>query len=86
MNDQEKPSKTQRKKDMISLQKLGETLLGLSKSQIAKIPLPEDLLEALDLAHSLKSHEAKRRQMQYIGRLMRDIDPQPIQKALKNIK
>lgn len=86
MVDQEKPSKTQRKKDMIFLQKLGETLVGLSESQLAKIPLPDDLLESIYLVRSLKSHGAKRRQLQYIGRLMREIDPEPIQKALKSMK
>lgn len=85
-NHPEKPSKTQRKKDMAALQKLGEALMGLPESQLAKIPLPDDLLESIHLARSLKTHESKRRQLQYIGKIMRGIDPLPIQIALKNIQ
>lgn len=82
----EQPSKTQRKKDMLALQKLGETLIGLSATQLAKIPLPATLLEAIHFARTMKSHGAKRRQLQYIGKLMRDIDAEPIQKALKKMQ
>ena len=86
-NDQpEELSKTQRKKNMLALQKLGETLVGLPESQLQKMPLSEDLLEAIRFTRSLKSHEAKRRHLQYIGKLMRDIDPAPIEVALKKIQ
>lgn len=85
-NEFEKPSKSQRKRDMIALQKLGETLVSLSNTELDKIPLSEALSEAISEARRLKSHEAKRRQMQYIGRLMRDIDSKPIEDALANIQ
>ena len=87
VNEQaEKPSKTRRKKEMIALQKLGETLVNLPKSQLAKIPVPDELLEAVTVARSLKDHEAKRRQFQYIGKIMREIDPEPIKAALRKIE
>jgi ribosome-associated protein len=67
---------------MDALQSLGAQLLTLSAERLATIALPEALAEALREARRLTKHEAKRRQMQYIGRLMRDVDPTPIQGAL----
>lgn len=80
------PSKSQRKRDMTALQKIGETLVRLPAAQLAKIPLESVLYEAILLARQLKSHEAIRRQMQYIGKLMRFVDPIPIQAALDKIE
>lgn len=79
-------SKSQRKRDMLELQKLGKTLIDLSASQLAKIPLPEPLLEAIHFAHTLKAHEAIRRHLQYIGKIMRVFDAEPIRVALKKIQ
>jgi ribosome-associated protein len=79
-------SKTQRKKDMLALQELGKKLIALPASQLAKIPLPDILIEAIRLSHTLKSNEAKRRHLQYIGKVMREIDPEPIEVALKQIQ
>lgn len=86
VTDIEKPSKSQRKRDMIALQKIGETLVNLSKAELEKIPLEPELIEAIHHAQSLTSHEAKRRQLQYIGRLMREYDPLAIQQALEKIQ
>lgn len=82
-NIPEKISKSERKRQMLALQKIGETLVKLSDAQLAQIPLDDTLLDAVNFARSLKSHEAKRRQLQYIGKLMRHIDPAPIQAALE---
>jgi ribosome-associated protein len=71
-------SKTQRKRAMHALQDLGEALVALNGERLAALELPELLREAVDEARRLKGFEARRRQMQYIGRLMRDIDPTPI--------
>lgn len=78
----EPPSKTRRKKEMHELQSLGERLVELSAEQLDRLPVPEDLLEAVRDWQRFTRHEAKRRQMQFIGRLMRDIDPAPIRDAL----
>ena len=75
-------SKTQKKKEAHSLQELGEKLLQLSKEQIKEIDIPEEILEALDLARTIKSHEGLRRQIQFIGSLMRKIDSNSIQQAV----
>ena len=76
------PSKTRRKKDMLALQDLGKALVELSAAHLAAMTLPEDLKAAVDEARRLKTHEAKRRQLQYIGRLMRDIEAEPIRAQL----
>ncbi len=78
-------SKTEMKNDMIDLQKLGEELVELKPSQLAKVPMPEDLFDAIKDAQRFNK-EAKRRQLQFIGKLMRNIDPEPIQAALDKIR
>ncbi len=78
-------SKTEMKNDMNELQKLGEELVELKPSQLEKIPLSEDLADAIKDAQRFNK-EAKRRQLQFIGKLMRNIDPEPIQLALDKIR
>jgi len=84
--DQEIVSKTRKKREMHELQALGVALAALPESQLKEMHLGEDLLEALLEAKRIRSHEAKRRQMQYIGRLMRDIDPAPIRSRLAELE
>ena len=83
MQDDEKPSKTQRKRAMHELQALGERLIELNSEQLASVALPETLREAVEQAQRITRHEARRRQLQYVGRLMRQIDPEPIREKLK---
>ena len=83
MQAEEKPSKTARKRAMHELQTLGERLVGLNSEQLAAISLPEDLQDAIERARRITKHEARRRQLQYIGRLMRDVDPEPIREKLR---
>jgi ribosome-associated protein len=79
-------SKTQKKKEATYLQELGERLVNLSAEQIKDIDLPEEIHDAVRSAKTIKSHGAYRRQMQYIGALMRKIDPGPVQEALDKIE
>lgn len=72
------PSKTKIKKQMHELRDLGEELTGLGKDQLAQLDIPETLRDAIREMGRIKSFGAKRRQIQYIGKLMRDIDPAPI--------
>jgi len=81
----EQKSKSQLKREMSALQAMGERLVKLTANQIGAMEMPEDLREAVLFARTLKKHEALRRQMQYIGALMREVDPEPIRKALDNI-
>jgi ribosome-associated protein len=76
------PSKTRRKQDMHALQQLGVALVALDAKRLATLDLPEPLANAIALARKVTQHEARRRQMQYIGRLMRDVDAEPIRDAL----
>ncbi len=78
----ERPSKTQRKRAMTALQALGAELVKLTPQQRARIDLPDALREAIDAAGRSASHEARRRQMQYIGRLMRGVDADAIRAAI----
>lgn len=79
-------SKSQTKRDMLALQKLGVALVELPESQLEKIPLPTQLLEAIQFARTLKANESKRRHLQFIGKLMRDVDAAPIQAALEALR
>jgi ribosome-associated protein len=75
-------SKTRRKTEMHDLQSLGQTLVHLSAPRLSELGLPERLADAIEQARGISKHEARRRQMQYIGRLMRDVDPEPIRARL----
>ena len=69
------PSKTQRKRDAQALQTLGVQLVALSAAQLARLELPEALHEAVVAAQRMRSHGARTRQMQSIGKLMRQLEP-----------
>ena len=83
--DIEYVSKSQMKREMLALQSLGEKLLELSADQLAQLNLPEDLMNALLQGKQMKKHGAKRRQLQYIGRLMRGVDAHEIHAQYENI-
>lgn len=76
------PSKSQRKRDMDALQDIGEELTQLNSQQLDSIELPENLRDAVLAARAMKRNEARRRQMQYVGKLMRQVDPAPIRARL----
>jgi len=71
-------SKTQRKKEMRQLQDVGAALVDLSREQLARIDMPDNLREAVAACQSITKHEARRRQIQWIGKLMRHVDAAPI--------
>jgi ribosome-associated protein len=74
----DRPSKSQRKREMTALQDMGQKLLTLKSEKLKALALPDQLIEAIALAQRLTRHEAIRRQGQYIGRLMRDLDEDTI--------
>ena len=84
--DDDRKSRTQKKNEARALQKLGEQLVALPSEQLKRIDILDDLRNAVIVAKKTKSHGARRRQLQYIGALMRDIDSEPIQNALENIR
>ncbi|MEK9669867.1 MAG: ribosome biogenesis factor YjgA [Gammaproteobacteria bacterium] len=85
----EAPSKSAKKREMLALQSLGQELADLSDKQFKKIVFSEDALrEALEFYRTIpdKKHEARRRQMQFIGKVMRGIEPDSLQTQLEAIK
>ena len=79
-------SRSVAKEESTELQKLGEQLLILSAVQIAKLDLPEKLVDAVAEAKRITNFEGKRRQMQYIGKLMRKVEPEPIRMAVESAR
>jgi ribosome-associated protein len=77
-----RPSKTQLKKEMHALQSLGQALADLSADQLASMPIEERLRDAIDMLRRTRSHEGRRRQLQFVGKLMRLADAEPIREAL----
>ena len=78
----DRPSKTRRKKESHDLQALGEALVEMPDSRLDGLPIPEILLDAIQQYRRTRSHEGRRRQMQYIGKLMRRTDPEPLREAV----
>ena len=82
----EGPSKSAVKREMNALQRLGEELTTLSPKQLASIPIGDDkLLAAIEETRRISSNNAMRRHRQYIGKLMRGVDPEPIEKAIASL-
>ena len=71
-------SKSQRKRDMTALQDIGAELESLPKYRLARVPMPEALADAIHAARKITSHEGKRRQMQFVGKVMRGLDDDEI--------
>ncbi|WIT11229.1 DUF615 domain-containing protein [Paucibacter sediminis] len=82
----DRPSKSQKKREMHDLQSLGEDLLALPSSRLAPLDLPEILFDAIKAAKKITNFEGKRRQVQYIGKLMRKVDPEPLRQAVADFK
>ncbi len=81
----DRPSKSQLKREMTALQKLGEILVDAPRDRVRKVPMPEDVLEAILECQQISSHEGKRRQLQYVGKKMRSLTEEEvatIQKAV----
>jgi ribosome-associated protein len=74
----DRPSKTKMKEAMHELQDLGAELVDLSVGQLKRVNLPEDLLAAVRECQKINSHGARRRQIMYIGKMLRNVDEEPI--------
>lgn len=79
-------SKSQLKREMHALQELGETLVKFPAEQFEKISLPETLHDAIVEARHIHHHGAHKRQLQYIGKLMREVDAKPIQELVDTLQ
>jgi len=83
----EPPSKSARKRHMLSLQALGESLLELNDKQLSQMPIADErLVSAIRECRQIYSKSARKRHLQFIGKLMREIDPAPIEQALHDLR
>jgi ribosome-associated protein len=85
----ERPSKSQLKREMLDLQKLGAELIAEPRDRIKRVPMPEDVKDAILECQLIKDHEGRRRQLQYVGKKMRTLDADElavIQKAIDSWK
>ncbi len=83
--EEEFVSRSQKKRAVEELQKLGAALVDLAPAQLDAMQIPAELLAAVREAQRITSHEARRRQMQFIGKVMRKVDPEPVRAALAGI-
>jgi ribosome-associated protein len=70
----DRPSKSQLKREMTALQKLGEELISNSRERVKSVPMPEDVRDAILECQKIKDHEGRRRQLQYVGKKMRSLE------------
>lgn len=82
-HDAPRPSRTQRKRAVEALQRLGERLVALSPAVLLQLALPKDVEEAVAACHRMRSREARRRHMQYIGVVMRRLDADGVARLLR---
>lgn len=81
-DSEDRPSKSQVKRDMLALQDLGKEIVELSSDRVKQLPLSEKLLEAVLLAQRTTSREGRRRQIHYVGKLMRDAPAEQIRQQI----
>ena len=81
----DRPSKSQLKREMTALQKLGEILVDAPRDRVRKVPMPEDVLDAILECQQISSHEGKRRQLQYVGKKMRSLTEAEVATIQKSV-
>lgn len=74
----ERPSKSQLKREMTALQKLGSELVEEARDRVKRIPMPEDVRDAILICQQIKDHEGRRRQLQYVGKKMRSLNEEEV--------
>ncbi len=86
ITNKQETSKSEIKRQMLALQELGEKVVALPEAQLSTVPLDNKLRDAILLARKITKRGGLKRQLQYIGKLMRHVDPQPIQMAIEDIE
>lgn len=82
----DRPSKSEMKRQMSELQKLGEELVDQPRDRVKRVPMPDDVREAILTCQSIKDHEGRRRQLQYVGKMMRSLEPQEVEAIRRTIE
>jgi len=70
----ERPSKSEAKRESDALQKLGALLVAEARDRVKRVPMPEDVRDAILMCQTITNHEGRRRQMQFVGKKMRTLD------------
>jgi ribosome-associated protein len=81
----DRPSKSQLKREMTALQKLGEELVAEPKERVMRVPMPEDVRDAILQCQLIRDHEGRRRQLQYVGKKMRSLEEDEIAAIQKTL-
>ncbi|ELX10889.1 YjgA-like protein [Janthinobacterium sp. HH01] len=81
----ERPSKTELKRQSDALQKMGETLVDAPRDRVKRVPMPEDVMDAILACQNITNHEGRRRQMQFVGKKMRSLDEAEVAVIQKTI-
>jgi ribosome-associated protein len=81
----DRQSKSQLKREMTALQKLGEELIAESRDRVKRVPMPEDVRDAILECQQIKDHEGRRRQTQFVGKKMRTLEPHEIAEIQKTL-
>lgn len=74
----DRPSKSQLKREMTALQKLGQELIDQPRERVKRVPMPEDVRDAILECQLIKDHEGRRRQLQFVGKKMRTLEPEEV--------
>lgn len=74
----ERPSKSEMKRQMNDLQKLGEQLVAEPRDRVKRVPMPDEVRDAILMCQTISNHEGRRRQMQYVGKMMRTLDEEEV--------
>ena len=74
----DRPSKSQLKREMTALQKLGAELIAEPRERVKRVPMPEDVRDAILECQQIKDHEGRRRQLQFVGKKMRTLEPEEV--------
>ncbi len=85
-NEHELPSKSQRKRDAKALQDLGAELVQLSPNLLDQFQLSDELRDAIELARRIREKTGRKRQLLYIGKLLRHVDAEPLQRQLDGLR
>lgn len=81
----ERPSKSELKRQMTALQKMGQELVDSARDRVKRVPMPEDVRDAILECQTITNHEGRRRQMQYVGKKMRTLDEAEVALIQKTI-
>jgi ribosome-associated protein len=81
----ERPSKSQLKREMTALQKLGAELIAEPRERVKRVPMPDAVRDAILECQTIKDHEGRRRQLQYVGKMMRTLEEEEVALIRKTI-